>query len=263
MTEHAQQAAKPLIYALMPKIMEDIGAIGKAHRTEAAGKYRYRSVEDALNALGPVLVQHGVCTSFSVLELHVEGREEAGDRGKIRVIRHAWLRAEVRFHAPDGSSIACVGAGEGVDWDGDKATNKAMAAAYKYAVFLGLSIPLEQGAAGDSDDGPPAPRVPPPAGAMALLGGPVPAPNIAPPAPTTGLISDSIRQQIYDQCDRAGVPTQELIAIVQRRGVQRIAELSATDGADILAKLTALPDDISEAPLPPGIPITAPDFVPF
>ena len=46
------------------------------------------------------------------------------------------------FYAEDGSNIKSVIIGEGLD-TGDKATNKAMAIAYKYACFQVFCIPTE------------------------------------------------------------------------------------------------------------------------
>ena len=47
------------------------------------------------------------------------------------------------FYAKDGSSVQCVVVGEGMD-SGDKATNKAMSIAFKYACFQVFCIPTEE-----------------------------------------------------------------------------------------------------------------------
>ncbi len=47
------------------------------------------------------------------------------------------------FYAEDGSHIEAVVVGEGMD-SGDKATNKAMSAAFKYACFQVFCIPTEE-----------------------------------------------------------------------------------------------------------------------
>lgn len=44
------------------------------------------------------------------------------------------IKCTYTFHAADGSSVATEAIGEGMD-SGDKATNKAMTAAYKYALI--------------------------------------------------------------------------------------------------------------------------------
>ena len=48
-----------------------------------------------------------------------------------------------RFVATDGSQVSCVVEGEGMD-SGDKASNKAMAVAHKYALLQVLMIPTEE-----------------------------------------------------------------------------------------------------------------------
>ncbi len=55
-----------------------------------------------------------------------------------------------RFCADDGSSIEAVTIGEGMD-SGDKATNKAMAVAFKYACFQVFCIPTEEMKDPDAD----------------------------------------------------------------------------------------------------------------
>ena len=47
------------------------------------------------------------------------------------------------FYAEDGSSVQAVVIGDGMD-SGDKATNKAMAIAFKYACFQTFCIPTEE-----------------------------------------------------------------------------------------------------------------------
>ena len=54
------------------------------------------------------------------------------------------------FYAEDGSHIESIIIGEGLD-TGDKATNKAMAIAYKYACFQVFCIPTEEMVDPDSE----------------------------------------------------------------------------------------------------------------
>lgn len=61
------------------------------------------------------------------------------------------------FYAEDGSHIEAVTVGEGMD-SGDKATNKAMAIAFKYACFQVFCIPTEE--MKDPDEETPDPVVP-------------------------------------------------------------------------------------------------------
>ncbi|MFP5340897.1 MAG: ERF family protein, partial [Gammaproteobacteria bacterium] len=56
------------------------------------------------------------------------------------------LEVAFTFYGPAGDSVTAVAWGEGTDTM-DKATNKAMSAAYKYAAFQAFAIPTE----GDND----------------------------------------------------------------------------------------------------------------
>jgi len=56
---------------------------------------------------------------------------------------HATLWIEYHFAASDGSEIVALTAGEATD-SGDKACNKAMASALKYALTQTFSIPTEE-----------------------------------------------------------------------------------------------------------------------
>ena len=55
------------------------------------------------------------------------------------------------FYAEDGSFVEAITIGEGMD-TGDKATNKAMAIAFKYALFQVFCIPTEEMKADDPDN---------------------------------------------------------------------------------------------------------------
>ena len=61
------------------------------------------------------------------------------------------------FYAEDGTFVTAVVIGEGMD-SGDKATNKAMSIAFKYALFQIFCIPTEEMADPDSESPEPAPK---------------------------------------------------------------------------------------------------------
>jgi hypothetical protein len=138
------------IYLLLPKVMEEVGAIGKGQRNDHHD-YNFRGIDDALNHCGPVLVKHGVSVSVMVHDYHVERIRTSQSEHKERVESYVDLILCVTFHAPDGSSMTNELAGEGQDFGGDKATNKAMAAAFKYGLFFGLVIPVGEKVLDDSD----------------------------------------------------------------------------------------------------------------
>lgn len=121
------------IFALMPKAVADIKAVGKDHRNDHQ-KYRYKSIDDFMAALNPVLSKYGI-TLVPQFKHHRLEQLVKGVRATC-TLRLSWF-------APDGSCITTVHLGEGVDF-GDKATNKAMAAALKYAILQTLCVPTEE-----------------------------------------------------------------------------------------------------------------------
>lgn len=126
------------IYQAIIGVMADIGAIGKDKKNAQQG-FKYRGVDDVMNALQPVMVQHGL---FVVPEIIDQRREERQtNRGGNLIYSVCTVR--YTFYAKDGSSVQCVVVGEGMD-SGDKATNKAMSIAFKYACFQVFCIPTEE-----------------------------------------------------------------------------------------------------------------------
>lgn len=126
------------IYQAIIGVMADIGAIGKDKKNAQQG-FKYRGVDDVMNALQPVMVKHGL---FVVPEIIDQRREERQtNRGGNLIYSVCTVR--YTFYAKDGSSVQCVVIGEGMD-SGDKATNKAMSIAFKYACFQVFCIPTEE-----------------------------------------------------------------------------------------------------------------------
>ena len=117
------------IYQAIPAIMGEINAIGKNKRNTSQG-FMYRGIDDVMNAINPALVKNKV---FIVPEIMDQMREERKSNKGANLI-YSICRIRFKFFAEDGSSVEAVTIGEGMD-SGDKATNKAMAIAFKYACF--------------------------------------------------------------------------------------------------------------------------------
>lgn len=130
--------SRGLIYEKMPLVMADLGAIGK-ERTNSFHKYNFRGIDDVYNACHAVLVKHGVFTIPYVVNHKVDEYVDEKQRRTIHVV----AEIEYQFCAGDGSMVRCRVLGEGAD-SGDKACNKAMASAHKYALIQSLCIPTEE-----------------------------------------------------------------------------------------------------------------------
>lgn len=138
-----------LIYKLIPALMKDIGAIQK-NRQNTAQKYSFRGIEDMYNAAHPVLAKHGVFCTPLVVEHQSQDRVTYNANGEPKTSIRVWLKIEHRFFAPDGSYVPVITCGEGID-NSDKASNKAMSAAMKYAFIELLAIPTEDVEDADKD----------------------------------------------------------------------------------------------------------------
>ncbi len=108
-----------------------------------AQTYKFRGIDDVYNAISPLLGEHGLCILPRMIRRDCQERQTA----KGSAIFYVIVEAEFDFvAAEDGSCHVVRTFGEAMDMS-DKATNKAMSAAYKYAAMQAFAIPTE----GDND----------------------------------------------------------------------------------------------------------------
>ena len=132
------------VYEAINKVQAELAkeGISKSRKNQQQG-YNFRGIDDVYNALSPALSKHGLCVLPRVL-----GRE-CVERQTARGNALFYVTVEVEFDfvcAEDGSKHTVKTYGEAMD-SADKATNKAMSAAYKYAAMQAFAIPTE----GDND----------------------------------------------------------------------------------------------------------------
>lgn len=132
------EAKKMNIFEAINKTMEDVGAIGKTSKNQQQG-FMFRGIDAVMNALNPAMIKNGIFVVPQVLEQTREERQTA----KGGTLIYSVCRIKYTFYAQDGSSVEAVVVGEGMD-SGDKATNKAMSIAFKYACFQVFCIPTEE-----------------------------------------------------------------------------------------------------------------------
>lgn len=117
--------------------------IAKDRTNSQGATYKFRGIDDVYNAISPLLAEHGLCILPRMLTRICDERISAAGKPLFYVT----VEAEFDFvAAEDGSKHTVKTFGEAMD-SGDKATNKAMSAAYKYAAFQAFAIPTE----GDND----------------------------------------------------------------------------------------------------------------
>lgn len=140
------------IYEAIPLIMSEIKAISKDRSNTQQG-YKFRGIDDVLNELHPLLAKHKV---FIVPTVISETREERkSSQGKALI--YSILNIAFRFYASDGSFIEAKTIGEGMD-SGDKASNKAMSVAVKYACIFVFAIETEDPKDPENDNPEPLPK---------------------------------------------------------------------------------------------------------
>ena len=133
------------VYQAINAIQADLAKTGiSKDRVNSQGSgYKFRGIDDVYNAISPLLAKHGLCILPRMLTRECTDRMSAKGGNLFYVV----VEAEFDFvSAEDGSKHTVKTFGEAMD-SGDKATNKAMSAAYKYAAFQAFAIPTE----GDND----------------------------------------------------------------------------------------------------------------
>ena len=129
---------KKNIFESINIVMAEVGAVGKTSTNQSQG-FKYRGIDAVMNALSPAMVKAKIFVTPEVLEQTREERTSA----KNTTLLYSILKVKFTFYAEDGSSVSATVIGEGMD-SGDKATNKAMSIAFKYACFQVFCIPTEE-----------------------------------------------------------------------------------------------------------------------
>lgn len=134
------------------KVYEKIAIVQRELATEGIAKnktnqqgtgYKFRGIDDIYNAASLLMAGVGLCMMPRILSRTVTERASKSGGTMFVVV----VEAEYDFVAvEDGSKHTIKTFGEAMD-SGDKATNKAMSAAHKYAFIQAFSIPVE----GDND----------------------------------------------------------------------------------------------------------------
>ncbi len=133
------------VYQAINKVQAALAATGisKDRTCTQGASFKFRGIDDVFNALSPLLAEHGLCILPRMLSRTCDERVS----GAGKALFYVTVEAEFDLvSAEDGSKHTIRTFGEAMD-SGDKATNKAMSAAYKYAALQAFAIPTE----GDND----------------------------------------------------------------------------------------------------------------
>ena len=133
------------VYQAINAVQTELAKIGisKSSRNNQGSGYNFRGIDAVYNVLSSIMAQNGLCIIPRMLTRTCEERTSKSGGALF------YVTVEAEFDlvsAEDGSKHTARTFGEAMD-SGDKATNKAMSAAYKYMAFQTFAIPTE----GDND----------------------------------------------------------------------------------------------------------------
>lgn len=129
------------INAVQTKLSKD--GISKDRRNQQGSGYNFRGIDDVYNVLSSILSECNLVVLPRVIDRHQDERTSKSGGSLF----YTTIKMEFDLvSAIDGSKHTIATFGEAMD-SGDKSTNKAMSAAYKYAAFQAFCIPVE----GDND----------------------------------------------------------------------------------------------------------------
>jgi hypothetical protein len=128
------------VYKAITAVQADLAKEGLAKdRKNQQQGFMFRGIDDVYGVLSPILSRHGLCILPRVVSRTCDERQ-AKSGGALYYVA---IEAEYDLvAAEDGSMHTVRSVGEAMD-SADKATNKAMSAAYKYMAFQTFCITVE------------------------------------------------------------------------------------------------------------------------
>lgn len=136
------------IHEAMVSIMAAVDPIAKSKTNQGQG-YRFRGIDDVYQALQLVMSNHGVFTTSEVKGTPDYTEFPLGKNGTLTFRTRAVFR--FTFWHTTGASVSTEVIGEGMD-SGDKASNKSMSVAHKYALLQAFLIPTDDPKDPENDD---------------------------------------------------------------------------------------------------------------
>jgi hypothetical protein len=128
-----------LIYKKMALILKDIEPIKKEKTNSQGAGFKYRGIDDVLNALHDSFAKNEVFITTEVIS-RTETERQSKSGG---VLFYVTSRIKFNFFTIDGSSVFSIVDGTAMD-SGDKADNKCLSIALKYALLQAFLIPTEE-----------------------------------------------------------------------------------------------------------------------
>lgn len=208
------------IFEAMASVMAEIEPIAKSQRNQQQG-FNFRGIDQIYNSLQPLLAKNKIFTTPKILEAEREERSTP----KGTVLFYSRIKMRYTFWTLDGSSVEAEVAGEGMD-SGDKATNKAMAIAHKYALLQTFCIPTEDLIDPDAESHEVAPKSQPK------------------PQQTPQQRSELARILVDSVADHFKIPTKEAGAMIKNAGI------SSTDHKAVAEALNSFEEFVKTLSVP-------------
>lgn len=207
----------PNVAVAMSEAMHHVRAVAKGG-FNAHQKFKFRGIDDVMNAVGPALRKaHVVIVPSRIISHDMQTAATSGGKSTNAVRVHV----EYTIYGPAGDSIKMEAVGEAQD-TADKGTAKAMSVAYRTLLLQAFTLPTDDPDP-DSENAEPYTREPVPS-----RHGNGAAPAARPPAPTwsrdavQGGISAAngdvaALRAFYDEAKAGGCPEQGLV-MIQKAG---------------------------------------------
>lgn len=129
---------KETVHEAWNAVMRDVQAIRK-DSVNKQQNFNFRGVDAVMNAVGPVLRNHGVIVVPVASEAHYR---DVTYGSKDTKAREATVLVTYQVFGPAGDSFTMQVPAEALD-SGDKATAKAMSVAYRTVLLQSLTIPTD------------------------------------------------------------------------------------------------------------------------
>lgn len=235
------------VYQMIAAVSADLckEGISKDRKNQQQG-YNFRGIDDVYNALAPIMSKHGLVVLPRCLSRESIERQNRSGGTLFYVV----VECEFDFvSSHDKSHHTIKTYGEAMD-SADKATNKAMSAAYKYACMQAFCIPTEGDNDADSTTHDLAPKTPPRGGVISApqQAKPEPKPEPKPQEHVKGMaeVVDFAMNMFIQFLPKAN--TEAELNTFWKDNKEAVAKIKAHDESlyvDLLAKFKARKDEIN------------------
>jgi uncharacterized coiled-coil protein SlyX len=134
------------VHQAIGAVMRDVREIGKNGEHEGRGggqRFKFRQLDEIMDAIGVAMRTHGLYVRPSVLANKTDRWTTKNSNGRDTTVSSVITTMRYSLVSTvDGSSVDMDMVGEGRD-NGDKATSKSVAMAYKYLLLQAFCIPVQ------------------------------------------------------------------------------------------------------------------------